>query len=79
MANSFTLSNQTVCGSWRVYQGTLTMGDSSTGLIVPTGMNRVIFACDNSTVQAHISHTAGGIIATTATSGATFDVIIFGQ
>lgn len=78
MANTFTVSDQTVMGSWRVLQGTLTMTDGSGGAAAATGLQRVIFAADNSVTQAHISHTAGTILATTAASGAALDVIVFG-
>jgi hypothetical protein len=79
MANTYTVSTETVMGNMRVQVGTLTMTDGSGGDAVDTGMNQVIFAADNSTTQAHISHTTGSILATTAASGAALDVIVFGQ
>lgn len=78
MANTFALAEQTVMGSWRVLKGTLTMTDGAAGTVAQTGLNRVIFAVDNSTTQAHISHTAGGILPTTAASGISMEVVVFG-
>jgi hypothetical protein len=79
MSNSFALTDQTVMGSYRVLVGTLTMGDGAGGDAVATGLQNVLFAVDNSTTQAHISHTAGAILPTTAASGASIEVMIFGR
>ena len=77
MAGTFTITEQTVCGSWRVLHGTLTCTDSATGSDIPTGLNRVISLFTDAHVG--LTHTAGGKInALTATSGATVDVVVFG-
>lgn len=78
MANTFVINDQTVMGSWRALSGTLTMTDGAAGSTADTGLHRIMFAADNSDTQAHISHTAGAIIATTAASGVALDVFILG-
>jgi hypothetical protein len=54
------------------------MTDGAAGSSAAVGFNRIIAAFDNSATQAKISHTGGSIIACTAASAATFEVIIFG-
>ena len=76
MANTYTVTDETVMGSWRVQKGTLTMTDGAAGSAVDTGMDRIISAPD--TQSGHISYSGGDIIATTASSGDAFDVIVFG-
>jgi hypothetical protein len=69
-------------GDLRVQIGTLTMSDGSGGSSVSTGMNYIFYANAMTTdiTRATINHTTNGYISvTTATSGMTFQVIVFGQ
>lgn len=78
MANTFTVSHEDVFGACRIRVGTLTMTDGAAGSSANVGFNHIYFAVDNSATQANISHTGGSIIACTAASAATFQVMIFG-
>ena len=77
MASTFTIGKQTVMGSWRVLQGTLTCTDGASGTDADTGLETVIGAV----CAAHegLTFTASGTInMLTAASAATVDVIVFG-
>lgn len=79
MANTFTVTEHISLGSKRAVVGTLTMTDGDAGSSANAGFNRIIFAVDNSSTQAKISHTGGSIIACTAASAATYQVFIVGE
>jgi hypothetical protein len=79
MANTFTVSHDDVFGATRIRIGTLTMTDGAAGSSASVGFNSILFAVDNSATQANISHTGGKIIACTAASGATFQVMVVGR
>lgn len=77
MASTFTVSNQTVCGSWRVLQGTLTCTDGAAGTDADTGLDKIF----NAFCAAHVGLTftaSGTINALTAASAVAVDVVIFG-
>lgn len=89
MANSYTVNNETVFGTWRVQEGTLTLtdgaNDGSSTYLADTGMHNIIFAVENSTTPCRITHTGGNIGASSAgsgstiTSGSALKVLVFGK
>jgi hypothetical protein len=78
MSNTFTKSDETVMGSWRVMAGTLAMDDSNSGDAAGTGLNRVIQVVGTSSQMARLTHSASSIAACTALSGASYQVVVFG-
>jgi hypothetical protein len=78
MANTMTQTVATVFGDKRVLIGTVTMGDSASGLSVKCGLNVIDFV----TLQGEAScgHTmiSGGFLPLTAASGAVFKVMVVG-
>lgn len=78
MANTFTATDQTVCGSVRVKFGTLCMDDGNAGSPADTGFERVIQVVGTSSGNARLTHTTGAIAACTAASGVSFQVVVFG-
>lgn len=78
MANTFTATDQTVCGSWRIYAGTLVMDDGNAGALADTGMERVIQVVGTSSGMSRLTHSTGGIGACTSASGVSFQVVVFG-
>lgn len=79
MSNTFTKTDESVMGNMRVMFGTLTMGDGNGGALAGTGMNRVISVQGTSSQMSRLTHTGGGIGACTAASGASYQVVVFGQ
>lgn len=78
MANTFTKTNETVCGNCRVFVGTLAMADGDAGLVAPTGMNSIWLVLGTSSQTTRYTHSASGILGCTAASAGSAQVIVFG-
>lgn len=79
MANTFTKTREDVFGGQRVLIGTLAMADGDAGAAAGTGLNRVNFVTGSSSQTARLSWTASSIAACTAASGASYQVMVFGE
>lgn len=79
MSNTFTKADESVMGNMRVLFGTLAMDDGNAGDLATTGLNRVVSVQGTSSQTARLTHTGSGIGACTAASGASYQVVVFGQ
>lgn len=80
MANSFTVSKETVFGDTRILFGTLVCGDGE-GTAIATGLNYVYWMglTSSQMARATCNHTTNGSVQVcTAGSGASYSVMIVG-